>query len=209
MENNNLVQEEFIKIELWSRPLKSNAFSYGDVRRIMRKTPISDSGAFIAEIKKKNEGTGILQSLEETVASNNNVSIDDLKSEFDLGSQILEDIPKESILKPIPSPTPYTDIESLEDNDNEDSEIKKPKKISLKVRISRKLYDYSEIEQEELEEKIADLINRDGYYNEVIPIDEGMEFDGKKDGIDKRIVAVLIALGITTAIMIYMFKTMF
>lgn len=212
---NNLIREEFIKIELWSRPLKRSKYSYGDVRCVKRRIT-SDSSLLFAEIKKKTEGTGLLRALSDSVIKNENVSIDDLMSEFDLGSQILRDmpqayeIPKAKIEEDSPNASGYDDISRLSGSDEaSDDNIKKPKKIGLKVRINRLLYDYSELEQEELEENVADLINRDGYYNEVVPIDEGMEYDDKRNGVDKRVIAVLAALCVVSGIIVYMFRSMF
>ena len=212
---NNLIREEFLKIELWSRPLKRSKYSYGDVRCVKRRIT-SDSSILFAEIKKNTEGTGLLRALSDTVVKNENVGIDDLMSEFDLGSQILRDmpqayeIPKAKTAADSPNASEYDDISQFSGSDetSEDNK-KKPKKIGLKVRINRLLYDYSELEQEELEENVADLINRDGYYNEVVPIDEGMEYDDKRNGVDKRVIAVLAALFVVSGIIVYMFRSMF
>ena len=64
------------------------------------------------------------------------------------------------------------------------------------------IYDYSEIEHDQMEENVAALINQDGYYDELIPIDEDVYTDAPVEGLKKKILLITLSV-IATLVFLY------
>lgn len=260
-----VIKEEYIKIELWSKPLSRHRYSFKDMKRVERPRS-NDAGDIVVEqMKKRINSTGFSdtdaepassalrssQNTEYRVSQETNIPPSsheapaaENEDAFDLGSRVLSEFPEEfaSVLtKPDAdavsnesgpgngsihaenSLSSYDDYEhasdygypSDEEYDNEKPAKKKknkPKKTSIKIRIDRFLYDYSELEREALEDAVSDMINSDGYYDEVVPLDVEMgddEHDSESVKINPRLIAAVTLLIIVTGALIYAIADLF
>ena len=114
------------------------------------------------------------------------------------GSQLLVSayIEREEREKEIEERALPPSLEGIEPTEEEKPKIRKLTKPKFSI------FDYSEIEHDQLEENVAALINQDGYYDEMIPFDEGREENISKEGLGKKIVLITLAV-IITALIIY------
>ena len=143
----NILREEYVRLVLWSRPLRKRRYSFSAVRM---KRPPCDAAAAVPDPADA-EYTGILA-------------------------------PDDVVFSPAP-----------QDSFIEVPRVKKKRFRRLAEKIDDTLFDYSEIRQEELEEEIQNLVNMDGYYDEVVPIDAGEEYTEKAE-INGIVIALFAAL---------------
>ena len=68
------------------------------------------------------------------------------------------------------------------------------------------IFDYSEIEHDQLEENVAALINKDGYYDEMIPYDEGQVVKQAREGLGKKLILIGAAVLVTIIAIIIILK---
>ena len=87
---------------------------------------------------------------------------------------------------------------------DEQEELKKKRFRKFKPKHHFTIYDYSEIEQEDLENKVAELINQDGYYNDIVPVDEDAvtQMIGTSDS---RKIAAIAAVIIVSLILVILY----
>ena len=204
-------KDEYIKIDLWSRPLKKHRYSKKtDVQKKTVQNIDGLSGLLTSEFRKLHGKQSLFDSFDNDSQENQD------EFNLDLGSQILMDEPEEFKLVRKKQLDDYEtednrnaliseasgNIEDDAASNTNEKKANKPKKESLRIKIDRLLYDYSEIKQEKIEQEVDALINQDGYYNEVIPIDEGIDFEEKKE-FNKGII-VVVALLIVTAVALVM-----
>jgi len=143
----NILREEYVRLVLWSRPLKKRRYSFSEVRT--KRLPCDEASS--AQDSADAAYTGIL-------------TLDD------------------ALISPAP-----------QDSFTEVPRVKKKRFKRLAEKIDDTLFDYSEIRQEELEEEIQNLVNMDGYYDEVVPIDAGEEY-AEKGEINGIVIALFAAL---------------
>lgn len=151
-------------------------------------------------------------------ASDDDVQINDLGSGI-LSTQIPEEVRETSTRDEIRAKL-FDDDTSGEQTHNamnaeaqdipeadDSKEKKKPKKKSIKVRLDNLLYDYSELELEAKEEAVNELINKDHFYDEVLPIDDNLD-DSSDSGIkiNKPIIIVVGLLFACIAALVYVIQ---
>lgn len=187
MGNNN--DYTTINIVLYSPPLKTVSYHFTNTKKRKKET---------------HAGSGILSDIifEKEQRMQEKEQISAQQSELLVNSHILniEDSPAldeeyndyETDIKPNIHPL-------FESNSPPPKGFKK-----LKRSINEKIFDYSEIKQAEIEEKINELVNADGYYSEVLPIDveNNDEIDNasvEKSFKDNTLVKVLVAVGLAGA----------
>lgn len=129
------------------------------------------------------------------------------KAEMDKGSGVL------------PSQTRASGILKMSEDDIEIAEARArleskedlsalPRFRRLKARIDSRVFDYSEIEREKIEEEIQNLVNKDGYYDEIEPVDADEELE-EKHHINAAVFVVLtLIIALMTFLVIYI-KTRF
>ena len=223
-----------VEITLWSKPLAKTRYTKAEIR----KQP-SDGNLITALFRKNFESYAeeLGESLDASNDEANSTPLScnaETKSEpvieimteptspdeesepnFDLGSQALEALPpefqNEEAIYEYYSADTQTDEDEEEQADQPKKKKKKPKKkkIRLKVRIDNTLYDYSELEEDALEQEAEKLINSDGYYNEVMPRDAFLAYDDGKKRIAKPVAIVVTALIIVGVALAYMLKSLF
>lgn len=151
----NVISETIIKIELSSPGLKKTHYYHGEVSK-----------------KKPSDATGYL--LDYLQLRENKIQEQEEKN-------YEEAVAMSQLLKPEDNPALFAEIEEYEVKKQEIIESPTPsfRKLNRKPRKFT-IYDYSAIEQEELEERVDQLINSDGFYNEVLPYDHGQAVEKEK-----------------------------
>lgn len=90
-------------------------------------------------------------------------------------------------------------------------EIKKTES-ETKIRKLQKprfsIYDYSEIEHDQLEEDVAELINKDGYYDDIVPIDDEIEESPLKKLSLGKTVGIIALASLIVAVALFVIFTM-
>lgn len=214
--------EEYIRIDFWCRPLKRHQYQESDI--YLKQVPSSSESMrkHPASTKKNNESEG---NASDTSADKSPLEADSPSSDtvekypyeegedihaYDLGSQILTNQIPEEVRQDVRHREQHLE-EDLEDEaddeatdiDDDENSSEKANKVGLKERIDRLLYDYSEIELEEQEERATELINQDHFYDEVVPLDDGTTYENTNK-FNKKGLAVLIGLLILSGIFVVM-----
>lgn len=237
MNKRNTSSEEYqtVEIILWSKPLAKTRYTKADIRKQqsdgnlitalfkenfesyaeeleeslaasnneVNRTPLSSCNA-------ETKSEPVMEIMTEPTSPD-----EESEPNFDLGSQALEALPPEFQSEKAIYEYYSADNQSNEDEEEQEDQPKKKrkkpkkKKIKLKVRIDNMLYDYSELEEDALEQEAETLINSDGYYNEVMPRDAFLDYDDGQKRIGKPVVIVVTALIIVGVALAYMLKSLF
>lgn len=159
----NILSEELIKIEVWSRPLAKTHYAPAALAEQPRP--------------KDKEGTGIL--FEQLIEANEANEADEIETNI------------EDLFNPLDLP------EISAPNEHTAADTKAPRSKGIRRFMPKiDIYDYSELEAEALEQKVDELINADGFYNEVVPIDADEDFDSARS-INKFLLIVIGGLIVT------------
>ena len=134
-------------------------------------------------------------------------SFDDMKEpeapiENRRGSQLLVSayIEREEREKELKEKLLGPSLEGLSPPEEEKPRIRKLSKPKFSI------FDYSEIEHDQLEENVAALINQDGYYDEMVPFDEGEEEKISKEGRGKKIALICLSIAVTALIIFFIMR---
>lgn len=206
--------EEYIRIDFWCRPLKRHQYHESEIylkpvsySKSMQKRPAAteESKVNTSDISADNFPAAADSNKTETY----HYEDDDIHA-YDLGSQILTNQIPEEVRQDVIHREQHLGADIENEKGNEDKDIgdaenasKKANKVSLKERIDRMLYDYSEIELEEQEERATELINQDHFYDEVLPLDDGTTYENTNN-FNKKGMVVLFGLLILSGIFVVM-----
>lgn len=190
MENQN--EYTTINITLYSPPLRTAIYPFSNTKK-KKKESHAGSGILSDILNEKEQR---IQEKERVLAQ---------QSELLVNSHLLnmEDSPtyEEDYYEPTSSvsPTYANNLLYLESDAPTPKGFKK-----LKRSINEKIFDYSEIKQAKIEEKINELVNADGYYSEVLPIDvendeEVEDLKVEKSYRDSTLLKVLVIGGLAGA----------
>lgn len=158
----NNVSEKILKLELWSPVLKRHSYTFSTDSKVMARNHSSEVSGFLYEVL----------------------------DEIDRQSQILDEINAPAgMLNPLDMPD--FDLKP-ETATGEKSATKKPKIRKLQRKSKFTIYDYSQVEQGILEDQVNELINQDGYYNEILPLD--IDDDYETAQIQKKPLILLIII---------------
>lgn len=149
------VKDEYLQFNLWCRPLSKRNFAFSELKTGYVTNPKSATGALVASLEKaeKVKGSGVLppQHPSQQDPSTLNMSEEDrVISEARARLESKEDI---SAL---------------------------PRFRRLKAKMDDKIFDYSEIETAKIQEEIQNVVNRDGYYDEIEPVDADEDYEEKR-----------------------------
>lgn len=193
-----IIEETYRQITLWCRPnLKRSTYSFSETRRA-RLSTASSSTIILREMRQRErrvlEESGLLDSkaapkildevFEEYTSALSTTSESFLAFEEREAAKEISEAPQS-----FHSLQGNEDIEMLLDSLPD----KKPRLKRLRSRISNAVFDYSEIEQEKIEQKIDQLVNADGYYNEVEPVDIDVDYRPERR-INKPVIIAVLAL---------------
>jgi len=162
-----IVNETYRQINLGDRPLARRRYRFSEIRKVKLKDDGSLTSSILLHIrrqeKKYAEESGLLgarQPVRDSVYDEYTSSLS-MTSESFMGFSERER------------------LDAGEDVSVEQAVIVPPKQPRLKrlqAKISDRVFDYSEIEQEKVEQEIDQLVNADGYYNEVEPADIDVDY---------------------------------
>ena len=168
------LHESYRLIELWCRPLKRTRYSFRDMKKAVPKAD-STSTLLLKRVRENErravEASGILER-----PAVRDEADDEYTSALSVLSESYMAFDTANPLENTPgTPHGVQMQELLEQLPPE----KKPRLRRLRAKIDDRLFDYSEIEQEKIEQDVDALVNADGYYNEVEPIDIDSDYNPK------------------------------
>lgn len=156
------IRDIYTEINLGYRDLGRRIYSFSEIR----KAPIKDDGSLSSTLLLKMRK----EEREEDLRSEAPVSIPVHDTAYDEYTSSLSPT-SESFRS-------FAEREASEEAPAPEEQGKKPKRRlnRLRAKISDTVFDYSEIEQEKIEQEIDNLVNSDGYYNEVEPRDIDVDY---------------------------------
>ena len=143
----SVIREVIENIDFWSPPLKKHRYQMNSVRRKVFISPGKGSGLLIDELQKRDRLAAASGILE------SRPSTDDTETSV------------------------YTYEEFINKTGKEETE--KPEKRRFRVirRIEEIIYDDAEIKLGELQDEAYDVLNDDGFYDEILPADYDEEYE--------------------------------
>ena len=137
-------------IDYWSPPLKKHRYQWSSIERRAYVDNGTASGILMQEIRERERTySGILAQKEAAKGTDDNEQPDQNMGE--------------------------AQEESLQDNDEQDEATPRRKFRKIK-RIEDLIYDDTAVKQGELEDEAYELLNADGFYDEILPVDYDEDF---------------------------------
>lgn len=167
-----IIEEQYIQINLWCRPLSRTRYFVSELRHVKLHPRSDGTTTLLAAMREKerreDEASKVLMQ-EKRSRDKVHAEYTNALSEF---SEAYAGFSKSEIAENI----------EAEDGLLEQAEVSEPRQRLKRIRtkVATALFDYSEIEQQQIEEEINELVNADGYYDEVEPIDANEEFEEKR-----------------------------
>lgn len=177
-----IIKDEYIKIELWCRPLAKERYLFSEIKK--------------GKVKNVGKGTGTLFAAMAQAQEKARHESDILKAKQEAGLLSLTPEQLEIAEARARLEEPVEDLSSM------------PRFKRLKARVDNALFDYSEIKREQIAEEINKLVNKDGYYNEVEPVDADQDFK-ESVKISPAIVAIIVGIVGIVIYLIWTVTTMF
>lgn len=212
--------EEYIRIDFWCRPLKRHQYHESEIylKEFASSESMKNRHASTNESKMNTSNISADNSPVAADSPFSNTSDNSIEERYpyeeddihayDLGSQILINQIPEEVRQDVMHREQHLEADWEDESEDEDKDIgdaekvsKKANKVSLKERIDRMLYDYSEVELEEQEERATELINQDHFYDEVLPLDDGIDYENTNQ-FNKKGMVVLLGLLILSGIFV-------
>ena len=165
----SIIEEQYIQINLWCRPLARSTYSFDEVRQ-EKLRPRSDGTrtllAAMREKERREDAASGLLAKEKHAHDNVHAQYTSALSEF---SPAYAGFSKDEI------------AESISAGDGQEEAEEKPRRLKrFRTKVATALFDYSEIEQQKIEEEINELVNSDGYYDEVEPADANEDYEEER-----------------------------
>lgn len=180
----NIIQEQFIQINLWCRPLARSRYSYSsDIRKAPLRTRSDGTKTLLAAMREKerreDEASKILRREQREADAVHK----EYTNALSLGSETYAGFNKEELAEQIESEMAAQDTEAEERKGRQ-------RLRRIRSKVATALFDYSEIEQEKIEEQINSLVNADGYYDEVEPADAEVDYGNNRE-VNKTLVFLI------------------
>ena len=178
-----MVTETYRQINLGDRELGRRRYSFSEIRKVRLKDDGSLTSSLILKARKKEQGaTGQVGKAPARKVPDK--AYDEYTSSLSLTSESYPDFEKRARID--------AGLAIEEEETPAAAEEKGPRLRRLKSKIADAVFDFSEIEQEKIEQEIDKLVNFDGYYDEVEPVDADVDYKEERH-INKP---ALIAAGI-------------
>lgn len=172
----SIIEEHYTKISLWCRPLSRSTYSFDEVGKV-RLHPRSDgTKTLLAEMREK----------ERRAASASRVLMQERRAEDRVHAEYTNAL---SEFSPAYAGFSKSEIEDsieaeFEENDGQEA-AENPRRLKrfrnrVATKVANALFDYSEIEQQQIEDEINELVNSDGYYDEIEPEDANGDYEEEK-----------------------------
>lgn len=162
-------------IEVWSIPLKTHIFDVTKLRKVSVSPVRSGSGLLVQEVKERERQSQMLE------ASGMLTSPTSFNGDYD------------------------SNLEASSDTSDTNEKNQKFRKITKFSKPNFSIFDYSDIEREQLESEIEKLINQDGFYDEVSPDDSDVVY--KKDKVTKKALFVTITFVLLAISFVFLFMS--
>ena len=141
----SVVKEVLYDIDYWSLPLKKHRYSLKSVARKAYTSNGTASGILLDEIRERErEASGHLSQRLLEVSESDNVLI--------------------PVIEAASAPVPVRIDQKKESAADRRFRV-------LKKKVDSLVYDYSAVRQGELEDEVFEILNKDGFYDEILPID--------------------------------------
>lgn len=173
-----VIQEIYTQYEVCCIPLSKTRYTFSEIRHVKLSDAGESTSALLKLVREKEkrelEKSGLLTPREPSRALRDEAH-DEYTSSLSTTSEsyaafsMIEELKQDSI--------PQIPPDELAAETARPAYEPRLKRIRSKVQNA--LFDYSEIEQEKIEQEVDELVNADGYYNEVEPID--IDVDYKKE----------------------------
>ena len=192
-----VIEEQFIQINLLCRPLGRTRYTYDEVRKTRLRKRSDGTNTLLAAMREKERREDEAARHEEHRPHDEvHAEYTNALSEF---SPAYEGFSKSEIAETI-------EEEQQTDAEKPTSERKSRHHLKqFKSKVDAAIFDYSEIEQEKIEEEINALVNADGFYDEVKPVDANEEYE-QENPINKTVIlliGVLVAFLAASALYFY------
>lgn len=174
--NMEVISEEYRQYEIWCRPLERTRYSFSEMRT---KSISADDGGSSALLREFREKERLYAEQVETRTEQKDEAYEEYTSALSTTSESYAAIAG----KEVPSQNKETS--------SAPRASREPRLKRLRAKITDAVFDYSEIEQEKIEQQINDLVNADGYYDEVEPIDIDVSYE-KPSRITKPLIISII-----------------
>lgn len=193
-----IIEETYIKINIWCRPIAKTRYKVTEIHSRPLPKDRRGTAMIMAEMRQKEKSRHETpdkapQRAPEDKAHKEYTSALSVFSESYAGFDHAEE-----------AEVPLVS-ESINEAPQEEST---PRLKRLRTRISEALFDFSEIEQGEIEDRVNELVNSDGYYNEVEPEDADVEYASSRT-INKSVILLAMLLAAFLAFYGIRFSHMF
>lgn len=183
MEEYKVYEEEFLQVNLWCRPLGRSTYRFADMKKGVAKNLGKATGTLFREFEAKEKAaSGVLVPKEPVLNQNGDVDYEAEEERREIAEARAR----------------------LESNKEDFASM--PRLKRLKARIDSRVFDYSEIEREKIEEEIANLVNKDGYYDEIEPMDADENYK-EEFKVNPFLIGLFVALFVTVGLFIYIIST--
>lgn len=174
------IKETYIQIDLGDRVLGRRRYSFSEIRRARPKCDGSLTSSLLLKMRDRElrePGKDLMPSMDKAYKEyTSSLSLtSDSYAAFDQRSRAGSEV--EASAEPAAS-----------------TEEKGHRLRRLKARISDTVFDYSELEQEKIEQEINSLVNADGYYDEVEPIDIDVDYKEERHINKAAVIAAVILI---------------
>lgn len=168
------VKDEYLQFNLWTRTLGKTTYAFSELKTGKVSNPKSATGALVASLERAEgvRGSGVLPAQHPAVTSAANMTDEDAAiAEARARLEYKED------------------LNAL------------PRFRRLKAKMDNRIFDYSEIETSKIEEEIQNIVNKDGYYDEILPVDADDDYEEPS----KLNPLALVVGGLIIAIVIFLY----
>ena len=188
-----VISEQYKQYEIWCRPLNRTRYGFYEIKTARLPMDAEGSSALLRTFREKEktfvEQSGILakqKAPDEAYDEYTNA----LSTTSESYAAIIGKKEGPSVAS-VPKTSPPSGASAA------------PRLKRLRAKISDAVFDYSEIEQEKIEKQIDDLVNADGYYDEVEPVDADVDYEKESRITKPLIIAVILFI----AYIIFLLRT--
>lgn len=181
-------QETYRIYEIWTRPLARERYKFSEMRTKVISPDSEGTTALLRKMREKErravEASGILQ--KEQQKKRRDEGFDEYTSSLSTTSESYIAM-QEAEERALPQDSVAASLVA-----DEEAPVYKPRLKRIRDRFQEAVFDFSEIEQERIEQEIEELVNADGYYNEIEPIDIDVEYEKEKRITTPAIIAIAV-----------------
>lgn len=197
----NTIREEIYEIHFWSPPnLKKHRYSMNNVKTRTYAATGNATGVLMQEIQRRDRvdrETGPL--IEPAPVAEVNAPADVREFPQTGAAEILTETPR------VPDAAVQMPAENTE------AQVKPPAKKQFRSlkKIETLIYDDTLLKLGELEDESYEELNKDGYYDELLPLDSDIDYDFEDSNKTRPILILLIVLVVLIVLGIVFIKEMF